>query len=342
MSVVKFAIRLGIGLAFIAYLILEHEVQAQEILAKIENMSPLVLLGALGLYLLGETICVLRWSYLARIAGHPAKFNGVLKAYFSGMFFNICLPTSIGGDVVRVVGLGRQINNKTASLASVFMDRNVGLSALLLVGLVASAWVSATIEITVYGRTIYAFLWPLFVLLIAGYITANAILFSDGLEANFTKLLRKLKLDFAINKVEKLHLSLRAYRQPTTHYAWPFVLSFVYQVIECGLVWLLATGLDIPVSPVVFFAIVPFQAVASLLPITFAGMGVREGIFCAVIMGQAGPAYKDEALALSLLYFGVVIVSSLIGGVVYMVSGMPRPSASEMGEAEMAPKELVS
>jgi uncharacterized protein (TIRG00374 family) len=342
MSLAKFAIRLGIGLAFIAYLILEHEVQAQEILLKIESMPALVLLGALGLYLLGETICVLRWTYLARLAGQPAEFSGVLKAYFSGMFFNICLPTSIGGDVVRVVGLGRQINNKTASLASVFMDRNVGLSALLLVGVISSAWVSATLEITIYGRTYFQDLWPLFLLLIAGYIAANAILFSDGLEANFTSVLRKLKLGFAIKKVEKLHLSLRAYHQPTLRYAWPFLLSFVYQVIECGLVWLLAAGLGIPVSPVVFFAIVPFQAVASLLPITFAGMGVREGIFCAVIMGQAGPAYKDEALALSLMYFGVVIASSLIGGIVYMVSGMPRPTASEMGETELAPKELVS
>jgi hypothetical protein len=62
-------------------------------------------------------------------------------------------------------------------------------------------------------------------------------------------------------------------------------------------------------------------------------VGVREAIFTAMIVGKLGQEYKDDAMALSLIYFfGVVLVSSLIGGVVYLVSGMPKASTVEIAE----------
>jgi uncharacterized membrane protein YbhN (UPF0104 family) len=92
----------------------------------------------------------------------------------------------------------------------------------------------------------------------------------------------------------------------------------------------LARGMNVNVSPFVIATIVTFQAVASLLPVTFNGVGVREAIFCAVLKGQLGAGIKDEAVALSLAYFGIIMMSSLIGGVVYVLSGMKRPSTAEV------------
>jgi hypothetical protein len=248
------------------------------------------------------------------------------------MFFNICLPTSIGGDVFRVVGLSRKTGSKSAALASVFMDRNVGLGALLLVGFISSLIVTTTIEATFQGRTHLVPLWPLFLFLIIGYVAGNAALFSDSFCHLVTYVTERLRLKFVATRVEKLHNSVLAYHQPLPRYLASFVLSIIYQWSEIAVVIVLAIGMKISVSPFVFSALVPFQAVASLLPITASGVGVREGIFVAVMKGQLGHDIKSEALALSLAYFGVVVLSSLCGGVVYLVSGVTRPSAVEAEE----------
>ena len=331
MSVGRFLVRLCVGVALVAYLLYEHGVELRGVLGRMLELPPAILLGAIVLNLLGQCLSAYRWGRLSALVERPVPLVRMLQLYYSGMFFNLCLPTSIGGDVVRVVGLSRQGGSKSAALASVFMDRNVGLSALLLVGMIASVlWPSVSIEATFFHVRYVVHLWPLFALLCCGYVLANAVLFSDLFCRFVTLLVERLRLGFVGAKVNRLHQAVQQYRLPLRRYLWAFVLSVVYQFSEIGLIWLLARGLSIEVSPLVFFSLVPFQAVACLLPITFSGVGVREGIFCAVLMGQLGEAVKGKALALSLIYFfGVVLVSSLIGGIVYVFSGIQRPTADE-------------
>jgi uncharacterized membrane protein YbhN (UPF0104 family) len=151
--------------------------------------------------------------------------------------------------------------------------------------------------------------------------------------------MKRFRLGFIEPKLRRFHDAMQAYRLPLSSYFATFVISLVYQFSEIAAVWLLARGLNIDVPPIVFAALVPFQAVACLLPISFNGVGVREAVFCAVLMGQAGPTVKPHALALSLTYFSVVVISGLVGGIVYLVSGLPRPSSAEsQAVAEIAGK----
>jgi uncharacterized membrane protein YbhN (UPF0104 family) len=143
-----------------------------------------------------------------------------------------------------------------------------------------------------------------------------------------------VKLSFITRKLKPLHNAVVSYHLPASDYIWPFVISLVYQASEVGLIWLLAQGLGLQLSPWVFCSMVTLQAVASLLPITPNGVGVREAIFTAVVVGKLGQEYKDEALALALIYFfGVVLISSLLGGVIYLVGGVPKPSPVEIAES---------
>jgi uncharacterized protein (TIRG00374 family) len=331
MSVTKFALRIAIGAVMVAYLFFEHEVGNRTVFLRMLEIPVGALLLAMCLDLLGQTLSAYRWAHLSSLGGRPVQFGKVWSVYFSGMFFNMCLPTSIGGDVIRVVGLSRQTQSKSSAIASVFMDRNVGLGALLVLGLTSSAIMHSTIQATFFHQKYQLELWPLFALLLAGYIAANVALFSDSFCNLVTYCVNRVHLGFVGKKIEKLHSSVQAYRLPLTVYIWPFVLSLIYQFTEIALVWILARGLGIELSPLVFAALVTFQAVACLLPITVNGVGVREAIFCAVLMGHLGNTdyVKNEALALSLIFFGVMVTSSLLGGIVYLVSGMPRPSVAE-------------
>jgi uncharacterized protein (TIRG00374 family) len=333
MSLAKLLLRLCVGATLVYLLVCKHEVSFEAIKEHFANLSAGVVALALGLYLAGQLLSAYRWSRLSTMGGRPAQFADVWPVYFTGMFFNMCLPTSIGGDVWRVVGLSRKTGSKSGALASVFMDRNVGLSALLVVGLIASiaAPKLCTIEATLFKTNLVLPLWPLFLLLLLGFIGANVAIFSDSFCRLVTYVTTSLRLGFIGSRIEKLHNSVQAFRQPVSGYFNPFVLSIIYQLSEVAVVMVLATGMGINLSPFVFGAIVTFQAVAALLPITFNGVGVREAIFCAVLKGQLGDGIKDEALALSLAYFGILLMSSLTGGVVYLLSGMQRPSAAESG-----------
>lgn len=341
MSIGKFLLRLSISLALLGCLQYKHGVTPHEIMQRMVELPLLFLLSAIVLDLSGRLLAAYRWSRLSALAGQSVSFGRMAQLYYSGLFFNLCLPTSIGGDVFKVVGLSRITGSKATALAAVFMDRNVGMAALLTVGTAAALFCpTASIQATVHSLSaepIIVRLWPLFLLLCGAYVLANAILFSDHFCQLVTALVSRWPLGSVGAKVGRLHQAVRAYRQPWRRYLWTFALSLAYQASEILLIWILARGLGIEVSLPLFCALVPFQAAVCLLPISFNGMGVRDFVICAVLMGQLGPGIKDKALALALVYFlGVMLVSSLVGGAVYVCSGIKRPSVAE-AEAAAGP-----
>lgn len=330
MSVWKFLMRLGVGALLVYLLLHKHEVNWSMIVDHMRGIPLWVLAAALSIDLLGQTLCAYRWGALSGMGGRPVAFLDALVLYFCGMFFNMCLPTSIGGDVFRVVALGRKTGSKTAAFASVFMDRNIGLSALLLVGLVGSIIAGTTVRATFYKQLFEVPIWPAFIVMSVGFILVNIALFNDNFYVFVTTIFSKLHLSFLAEKSKPLHDAVKCYHLPLTQFIWPFTTSVIYQASEIGLIYLLGRGLGLDMSIWVYCSMMTLQAVASLLPITFNGVGVREAIFTAIVVGQLGQNFKDEALALSFVYFfGVVIMSSLIGGVVYLIGGIPQPTAVE-------------
>src|SRR5476651_1979473 len=277
MSIWKLMLRLSIGAALVYLLLSKLELSFAAVKVHLTELPLVLLLAALALDQLGQMLCAYRWAELSTLGGWPSKFKDTFPIYFTGMFFNMCLPTSIGGDVWRVVGLSRKTGSKSAAVASVFMDRNVGLAALLVVGLIASVSSPqfSTVEATFSflkssaspdGHVVVA-LWPLFLVLIAGFIGANAAVFSDSFCTLVIVVTKSMWLGFIGRRIEKLHHSVQAYRQPLHSYVQAFILSVLYQFTEIGVVIALACGMGIHVSWFVFGSIVTFQAVASLLPI---------------------------------------------------------------------------
>ena len=267
MPLLKFLVRLGIGAALVVYLIHEHEVPFEEIADRLLQLPLWALLLALLLNLAGQSLCAFRWSLVAALAGHATSFRVLWPIYFSGMFFNTCLPTSIGGDVLRVVGMARHTGSKSKALASVFMDRNVGMAALLALGLSSALVSGASIQVTLstyFQEPLVLDLWPLFLLLLLGYILANLVLFSPHWYPRVERqVLRRLPTALHA-KIEKLHTALQAYRRSCAHYGTAFLLSLAYQASEALLVWVLARGLGLELPFWVFGALVMFQAVAGL------------------------------------------------------------------------------
>src|SRR6266849_6792315 len=113
-------------------------------------------LAAMGLLLLAQVASAVRWRLLARPLGFHNPLRHFIRFYFVGMFFNLLLPTSVGGDVVRAWYLDGGSGRRLAAFLSVFVDRFSGLLVLLAVACVADilcpialpSWIRASIWAT--------------------------------------------------------------------------------------------------------------------------------------------------------------------------------------------------
>jgi uncharacterized membrane protein YbhN (UPF0104 family) len=106
-------------------------------------------LGRMGLgfaiYMVALVVTFLRWSILVRALGLPFRTRDALRLGFIGNVFNLVIPGAVGGDVVKAAFLVREQARKTQAIASMVIDRILGLLGLfVLAGLSGLfAWPSA-------------------------------------------------------------------------------------------------------------------------------------------------------------------------------------------------------
>ena len=99
------------------------------------------------LYAAGQALSTWKWRLLLAPVGLGAvRYTRLLAFYFIGMFFNLFLPTIVGGDAVKAVLLARETGSAGPRDDSVFMERNLGLFALLSIALVA-AWRAPAVDL---------------------------------------------------------------------------------------------------------------------------------------------------------------------------------------------------
>jgi hypothetical protein len=235
--------------------------------------------------------------------------------YFIGMFFNFFLPTIVGGDAVKAILLSRETGAPARSTMSVFMERNVGLLALLAIA-TAAALVAPTVE--VWGFS----LLHLALLLFAGFLAANLVLFDRRAYHLIDYLVALTPLGRIRSRAASLYDAVVPYRAPR----WRGVVaaaigqSFLFQAIVILVVFLNAKALahDVPIAALAVF--VPLISLAGMLP-SVNGLGIRDLLYV-LLLGQIGvPA--DVAFTLSFLYFVVTFAASLPGGIVYALRRGP-------------------
>jgi uncharacterized protein (TIRG00374 family) len=273
-------------------------------------------LAAFALFLATQGVSALRWQWLARPLGFRDSFGRFAALYFVGMFFNLLLPTSIGGDAVRAVYLNAGSGRRTAALLSVLLDRLSGLLVLL-----AVACVSAV-----------AYPLPVWVRLAVGGAAAGAIVFLAVLPAS-TKLLARLDATGTgwrhrlLAKIRHVAISLREafglFARRPREVAASALLSLLVQVAGVVQVWLIgrALGLHVPIG--VFGVAVPMVALLTLLPVSVSGMGVREAGM--VLFLQPAGVAVGPAVTVAFLWFCVQTAGGLCGAGVYLfTSGSKR------------------
>lgn len=257
---------------------------------------------------LAFTLFSVRWWYLYKTQDTSSRYRDTFKSYYLGLFFNNFLPTGIGGDVIRILRLRKFGYTTHLLVSSSLMDRILGLTSILMMGLVA---LSITPDFVLHPNTkliiyIIAILTPFGLL----------FLFSDYMP-KLTQLaiqrFHKGRLtDFLLNVMSTLH----EYRQSRPRVLVALILSILAQYFIIASYVLVGFSLDISLPISVFFIIIPIVFLATSLPISIGGLGVREGVI--VSLFSLFNVNTQAAIALSILYFIIILLISLPGGLVLL------------------------
>ena len=256
------------------------------------------LLLALLMQFGSTAVSAYRWQLIMRNLGFGQTFSFYWNSYFKGMFFNQGLPTSIGGDAVRVLDVARRGFRKRDVLVGVAIDRITGLGALLLLTLVAHLVNPGLLPEQVYR--------PILWLLAAGLLGFLSLAFLGRLAwigGHPWLAVVKTMSDRLLQAVSLRRLLLLA-----SSLLVPLLAMLAF--FAAG--WALGLRYDL----VTYFAIVPPALVLTVIPISIAGWGVREGALVG-LFSLIG-ADKTVVLMMSLVYGILLILVSLPGLAVFL------------------------
>jgi uncharacterized protein (TIRG00374 family) len=278
-----------------------------------------LLLGCGGLYILGYLISIIRWQRLLRAEGIELGLWRVGLVYFQGAFFNLFLPTLIGGDIVRGYFIYKLTRGHDASVASILVDRLTGFAALILLSLTALTFAYRTLN---DPQVVFGVLG-----IAACFAGVLCVVLNRWLTTRVSGVLAIIGLARFQAKLQGLVDALQRYRRHHRALAQAFVLSALLQALIIVTYYLIGVGLNLGVPLLYFFLFVPLITAIAMLPVSVAGLGVREGGVI-YFFGKLG-VDAATALGMSLVWFSLTLVVSSLGGLAFLIDAHTAKRAED-------------
>jgi len=298
-KILSFVLKLLTSGALLLYLFyFSGIVDIQEVIKTLKETRLPIFIFVLFIGTGNVLIATKRWSLFLP---ENIKYSRLVSLYFIGYFFNTFLPGRIGGDIVKTFYLYRDIGKGSISIASVFIDRYMGLSAII--GISFIAFIGGY---SYFKGSDIVWLIPVVscIFLIASFILWRV---------NWGK----------IKGINALYIHLSEYKIKKRIIYNGLILSFVVQVFCIIGVYLLSIAIGLKVPIIYFLIFVPIINAISTIPVTIAGLGIREVGFATLFnmfFVKLGVT-SNQAVSLSLLIFASMIMVNLIGGIEYLRIG---------------------
>lgn len=255
-----------------------------------------------GLVLLSLVIRAVRWFFLLQGLGVTLSLRRLVALYYVGNFFNAFLPTSFGGDVMRVVEVTRDVPVGVAT-GTVIVDRLTGLLMLFVMALLSLPFrpddFPTDLLIVVVSVSI------------AG-ILGGIIMLEGTVIQRLGRFLPKVLSPTGDGPVARVMSAVNAV-------GWRAILkalgmSLVFNSVLVLWWWTAGRALDLEIPLTHFLLVVPILSISLLIP-SIGGLGPREAVAPTLFASQIA---NDQAVALSLLVFFLQRLSGLIGGPIYL------------------------
>ncbi len=297
-----------------AYLVWKIDVsKALDVLA---SANPGYFLLAVALMTVTLVPMAWRWQLLLRAKGVEDNLGWLTRAYFVSYAAGQILPTSVGGDAVRIYETARRHpGNGDTAAASVLLERALGGAATL-----ALAAVGFLLAIGNYDVGAYLWIEALFVV---GTIVLGVLVFSRRVRPLLSwgrRLLAPIGLDRIAAQV---YSALHSYRENAALLLWLAALTLGVQAFRVLAIWSSGKAVGIDLSPKPYYVMGPLLFLVMLVPFTVNGFAVRESFFVN-FLGNLGVS-ADQAFGAGFLFFLVTIAMSLPGAAILAWEGLRGP-----------------
>ena len=267
-------------------------------------------LTAFLLFLLQQVIVAYAWHMLLPTDGSRVPFVRTVEVHAIGSFFGTFLPSSVGMDVIRAYRLGHYLERGVDSASTMFVTRVVGF----LVNFVLALLVAIPVSYQLHNAAIF---WTVLALTLMFVVGITLILHHRAL-ALMKNILSRFGLAGMAEKIRGFREGIASVSRGRSRMLQLILVSFLYQSLGIVIVYLLGRALSIELSLWRYFIYIPLVTAITVLPISLAGIGIRESAFV-FFFAQAGVA-QAQALALSLLLFAQTLALALLGGVWYFLA----------------------
>ena len=303
-KIVSMALRVGISACLFVFLFSKVDVQA--LWQALKTIDVGLLLIAFAISLISYILCFYRWNMLLVASGMKFPFRTVLGPYLGGIFFTLSPLSTISGDAVRGLDLSLHSKKTKEVMATVLLDRLSGFVGMVFVVLIALLFGFKYISKP-------SFLISIFILVFI-LVSAVLVLFNPYI---YEKINRILPTHNRITRgLKNMHQEVFSFRLNPKLLVTNLLFSVGIQSIAPLVSYLLSLALHVKISFVYFLVLLPIIGAISMLPISVAGLGVRENSF-RLFFSKVGVSH-DVATAMGILNSAFVLITGIAAGIAYL------------------------
>lgn len=293
---IKLLFRIVVTLSI--FVVILHSIDIDQIWKTLSQVRLDLLLAALLAQFSSTSLSAYRWQLIMHNLDFGQPFSFYWRSYFKASFFNQGLPTSIGGDAIKVLDVAGQGFRKRDALYGIMLDRVTGLAALMWLNLVAYLFDPHLLPDPIYHLTLLLVVGSL-----AGFLVVSSLKHFPWFDAY-----PQLRVMSIIS--ERLHQAFLNHRILLIGSSLLIPVLAMLAFFATGLALSLRYGLA------TYFIIVPPAIFLTIIPVSLAGWGIREGTLVA-LFSLIG-ADKATILTMSILYGLMQIIISLPGFIIYL------------------------
>jgi len=246
-----------------------------------------------------SSLCTYRWRLIQDFFSKPPPFVISFWAYLECGFYNQALPSFIGGDTVRILRWCESGITAAYATASVVFDRVFGALGAAILAILACFMLRDT-AVESYK-------------VLSAFILAGGILFACAAFLLIVRLPATHKWFLHVHRLHAFSVAVSGWTPSAFSVVFFVVLGFVGQIIAGLAVYTLSRGLGIELSLPVLVSVTGIILLLSMVPISFAGWGVREAAFVTLLVPLG--ISNSSALALGISFGLSTLVGSLPGGI---------------------------
>ncbi|VAW52962.1 hypothetical protein MNBD_GAMMA05-1894 [hydrothermal vent metagenome] len=309
-----FILKLVLTLSLLAWVIHSAGITSKEgfneFLDEIKNANIKYVIAAFLIIPVMDFVCTIKWYFMVRAKDIVIGFWRLMGFYIVGRFFNLILPSSIGGDLIRIHFLGRHSNRYADAAAIVFLERLTGLFTLIFYVFIALFIVSKKFSSDwLFIGVVVAFVGLLFLM----WVLLNEHIFL--LLRNFVcRMIPSANKIFI--KLEKMRKSIHDLSKNKSVMVYAFINSCLFYIAAVINAWVTLLVFNADVSFETMLLAVPIIMFIMNIPVSIGNIGIMEfaHVFVLTRFGVSGV----DALSLALLMRIKMFVSAGFGGLLYI------------------------